>query len=70
MGYRPVGVNPNPIFPTKSHLSSILKDMSLYRPGGVSYGLDTSRAEFEITPRQQRTRHAEYSLGGIPEGLP
>ena len=48
MGYRPVGVYHNPICPTISHLSSILRDRNLYQQGGVSYGADTSRAEYEM----------------------
>ena len=70
MGYRPVGVYPNTIWPIISRLSSILKDRNIHKPGGVSYGVDTSRPEYEITPKPQDTRHAEYPLGGIPEGLP
>ena len=70
MGYRPVGVYRNPICPILPNLSSILKDMDLYQPVGVAYGLDTVRAEFEIRPTPHRASHAEYPLGGIPDGLP
>ena len=48
MDSRPVGVYHNPICPTVSHLSSILQDGNLYQPGGVSYGVDTSRPEYEM----------------------
>ena len=70
MGYRPVGVYPNPIWPTIYHIASILKDWNIYQPGGVSYGVDTSWADRAMIPKPQDTRRAEYSLGGKPEGLP
>ena len=44
--------------------------MDLYQPGGVSYGLDTSRAEQVVILKAKDTRRAEYSLGGEPGGLP
>ena len=70
MGYRPVGVYPNPIRTTISHLASILKARNIYQPGGVSYCFDTSRAGREMIPKPLDTRRAEYSLGGEPDGLP
>ena len=57
MGFRPVGVDPNPICPTISHISSILKDRTLYQPGAVSYGSDTSRAEYEMIYLSYRPYH-------------
>ena len=69
MGYRTVGVYPNPIFPTLSYLSSILQDRDLHQQGGVSYELDNRRAEYEMPPKPQDTRRDEYPLGGIPAGL-
>ena len=69
MGYRQVVVYRNPIFPIISYLSSILQDRDLYQPGGVSYGLDTRRAEYGMIPKRQDTHRDEYDLGGIPAGL-
>ena len=48
MGFRPVGVYPNPISPTISHISSIIKYTNLYQPGGVSYASDTIQVEYEM----------------------
>ena len=57
MGPRPVGVYPNPIFPTRSRLSSILQFTNLYQPGGVSYGADTIQAEYEMIYLPIRSYH-------------
>ena len=69
MEFKPVGVYPNPICPILSYLSSILLDRDLYRPGGVSCGVDTRRAEHEMIPKPHDTRCDEHRLGGIPAGL-
>ena len=57
MGFRKVWVDPNPIWPTISHISSILKDRTLYQPGAVSYRADTGWAEYEMIYLSYRPYH-------------
>ena len=70
MGPRPVGAYPNPICHTISHISDIIKDRHLCRQGGISYGVDASRAEYEKIPKPQDTHHAENPWGGYPKVYP
>ena len=50
LGFRPVGVYRNPIFPTLPYLYDILQDRELYQLGGVNYGVDTGREGYENDP--------------------
>ena len=67
MRYLPVAMYRNPICANISHQSAILQDRDLYRPKGVSYGVDTIRSEYESTLKPHGTQHADPPWGGYPK---
>ena len=59
----------NPIYPILPILYPTRLDLSypIYQPGGVSYGLDNRRAEYELVLKPLGRYQAERSISGVPQ---